>query len=57
MVLLNGILRELDIGAYKMVEQIPSVCAALQAVGNPFFAEILDTLNGTVLTRERNQGW
>jgi hypothetical protein len=55
MVLLNGILRELDIGAYKMVEQILSICAILQPIGDPFAAEILNSSNGAVLPRDRNQ--
>jgi hypothetical protein len=40
-----------------MVEQILSVGASLQPLGDPFLAEILDTLNGSVLPRDRNQSW
>jgi hypothetical protein len=38
-----------------MVEQILSVGASLQPLGDPFLAEILDTLHGSVLPRDRNQ--
>ena len=44
-----------DIGAYEMVEQILSGGATLQPAGDPFLAEILDTLHGSVLSRDRHQ--
>lgn len=48
---------EFDTGAYEMVEQILSGGAALQPLEDPFFTEIFDTLNGTVLWGDRHKRW